>query len=475
MRSMLRFPNVVALGLACTPQRVEPSVAPAASASPFVESVSTAPPAVSVPTSASVVARRPPLVARPVAVGRRAITNQPVVRPEPWPNEWCLSHASIWSPELESKYVGPGNSAHLYTRSVDHIACDWSYIADGWSVGLAVGVKTLTPNPFERDKARYLPALDAIAYEEDRNEVFRYVYWHKDPPYALFTYAKPPSAENKQKVASLTRDLIERLTEERLSYPTAQLAVLGVDRTGDLARRVLAEWEYLAPIFAHVAPLAPGYPRLAKGTEFTGDPGKTAEPEEQFLLLGVCLPPDGQNLALLANYLTAYAFGNAEFIAEERIVDAKSLTIECPSQLQGVDPYTPGDYEQRDDGTIFQHVYSLGPKDDPVLLRGAAILRSKDKQIIDSVLYEIPRPLPLNDVRGRYQQVASRRLRSRCGGYAEDTWVQATCDVEWSDMHCRHKPESTGGSILFRITEDQRIELKTTEVSYPGDDCVTRE
>lgn len=83
MRSIGCLPNVIALVLACTPRGVEPSVAPAATAPPLlVERASTAaPPLVSLPALA--VARRPPLAMPTVAAKRKAITNQPVVRPYP--------------------------------------------------------------------------------------------------------------------------------------------------------------------------------------------------------------------------------------------------------------------------------------------------------------------------------------------------------------------------------------------------------
>lgn len=375
-----------------------------------------------------------------------------------------------WSPALEAKYVRKG-SGQLTTMNNNEASCEWYYTIGSIRVGVIAGTDETRQFPTLKREAKVQLGISLRSHEQSSARYYRLKAWSEDPPYAISVIVDGPTPESKATAVELVKDLAAHLTRERLARRTAQIVTLYREKRGERARKFLDAWPSVKAAFDHVAPLAPGFPRLARGTEFRGDPGKSPASDDTFVLLGVCPPPAGEQLHIIASFLVPYIeTGTAELF----IVDAEALTIDCPT-FTGHELSKPGDYNELPDGLVFSQGFSLSGAPDPIGLRGAAILRDKDFNVLDVALYEIPRPLELENVQGRYQSIARRTVLPDCAGYAETLEARYFCPVRWSDLLCRGALEASGGKVTFDITADEKIQVRHHELTQPGASCTAPE
>lgn len=424
---------------------------------------------------------------------RRPFTGQAFSPAPPWRNEWCVSHDTAWSKELQKKHIPPGSDFKLETRGFS-VNCGWSTTGGALRLGIAAGLKFPNYGTMDRSKARSQLGISKPVLIDAYDDKTGVQVWSDTPPYHLFIWASElPEPERKRRAIALAKDMVEHLTVERLSKPMAEIVVVDRAKDGKAARRDLEEWPWLRAAFEHVAPLAPGFPRLAKGSEFRGDPGKSPEPDEEFLLLGVCQSGAGQLLANLGMHLWLNSKGDTDQEAnpnrrkvEHLVVESDDLTVECPRVMEENQSLSPGAGWKLPGGRLLSLGVTESPDEDSIGLHGAAILW-RDGQVLDLSLFEMERPAELKDVQGRYQAYANRRRAGKCDmthGYStepgnvsmpHETWLRYACPVEWTDLHCRTSPEHQAETIEFRVAEDDRIEFERKEEQFPGRGCVAPE
>lgn len=402
--------------------------------------------------------------------------------PPPWPPVWCVNGEGFWDAQLQAKHfpdrpvMSPPNPRY----------CGWE-VRGAWgakqlSAGVQCGTGAATLLTSLRSKAALLSGYESPVYLNRYPDGVSASSWTTDPPCYISVGAnKIPPAQAEARVLALMQDLLVRVTSAAVSRPMAQLVVAASDKTGELARRALAAYPARKVALDAVAPLAAGFPRVARSDDFPGLPKG-----EQFLLLGVCPSGQGDELAQLAPLIVPNTTPNKLEPPEEfavpfpYVVDATGLSANCASGLEG-----PALSRRQSSGGEWAlsngRTLSIGywGKKDPApggpLARVALVLYDANGKTLDVMSFAESAPPELKNVKGPFAPQANRKLgecEMRPGSPDEGKFFLWSCDVFWSDTTCPGKPDRVLKTINFEVTDDNHIQrARVSEQLVHGPGC----
>lgn len=398
---------------------------------------------------------------------------------------WCVNGEGFWDAQLQSKHfpdrplMSPRNPR----------SCGWE-VRGAWgakqlSAGVQCGASTATLLTSLRNKATLLSSYSSPVYLHRYPDGVSASSWTADPPCYISVGAnKIPPAQGEGRVLALMQDLLLRITPSALAKPMAQLVIAASDKTGELARRALAAYPERKVALDAVAPLAAGFPRVARSDDFPG-----LLTGEHFLLLGVCPSGQGDELAQLAQLIVPNTTPNKLEPPEEfavpfpYVVSAAGLRFNCASGLEGQAlsrrQSSGGEWALSNGRTL-----SIGywGKKDPApggaLARVALVLYDANGKTLDTMSFAESAPTELKNVKGPFAARANRKVgecEMRPGSPDEGKFFLWSCDVFWSDTTCQDKPDRILKTINFEVTDDNHIQrARVSEQLAHGPGCVPK-
>lgn len=398
----------------------------------------------------------------------------------PFGHVWCLRENSFWSEELRRSHfpadataeAGPANDSCSAAATVT------------WPSGMGVivvacgehvtGEQGRDLNAAVRDDPEVGARLTVEHYPDKKlGTVTMVVAWDRDTPCrALVKRYGPDAADNERRARMLTRDVLAKLTPQSIARPRAELVYTAEDTTGDAARAVLAGWAERKPAVDFVAPLAPGYPRIARSDEFPG-----LAKGKQFLLLGICRSEQGRRLqSLLMAVLPPRADDPKPLISTVHLhnVDGLGLPVACPAALtdEPATEFSGSTWKDLPDGRVHGVIAAIDRSvaGGEVFARVASLLFSKDLRVLDIATVEVKRPLddyepgkPGSHPTLRYDNCGAA-LHSAASAYGMG------CDLYRGDKPCLGQPHRWTHSETFLVRGDE-LKVESSEGTREGSMC----
>lgn len=275
-------------------------------------------------------------------------------------------------------------------------------------------------------------------------------------------------AANRTIAIALAKDVIAALTPEALKVPRVDLIYTAEDTTGDAARAALERFKDRVSTVQTYAPLAPGYPRVARSEEFAGLPAG-----KQFLLFAICpggwartlegafgaaLPPpyDRAEAYIDFKHYTTDGLGLPRACPETGYPDALSIQF-APWKVEGDRLLTAAIVNSYDVTTPGE-----------LRFRAAAFLYAKDGALLDTITVQEPYSAPQR-TRGRYAAEVTKSY-GKCKSLVQSGSVPKFtfgCEVEWEDQECSVKPFE-GKSYYIKVSDDHRLSLEVIPGTQSG-------
>ncbi len=422
---------------------------------------------------------RKPHPPRPKAVSGLAFTTPP-----PWPETWCIDHAAVWGPELESRHALAENSSSYGP------GCSWSWESAEGERSLGVGITAGSVGgkfaAVQRPKAGLDPSLgtEVIVHTNGNQVVLR--LWNDAPPFQLSASSKGfNEAEGKRRTHALARDVLASIDRDEFRRPKAELVFI-YPNFPDHAQAVLQRWAQLAPIFDATVPLPAGFPKLVSVDDFEWDPGKRPDedwrweqdgsaPPSQLLLMAICPAGAGQRVVEMANGAFA-PFGKYVAPVAAYVADAEGLTIECPKAAltEPGNPMASFAWPQPD-GTTLRAVTATDADASPgtAAFYGAFFLTDADGTPLDYQPFELRKPKEPNGMThagGHGGRIGKCKADLDPEGSNEPK-ARLVCEIFRNDQRCRIQ-EHVGAELHF-FAQEGEVRVEELPVEYPGRDCTT--
>ena len=198
----------------------------------------------------------------------------------PFGDLWCLGDADRWLNELAPHFPPEAKTTSNQDEPHDCHVDGYAGVQSGafvtWSISCGDAQfgdkKWHDGDDFEEATPNSAVPEASLVWVDTQISV--YVHAHDlDTPCHVVTRAGFWSdGQLEPRAIALAKDILERLTPERISEPRAELVTAAIDDDGTLARAELANWDVKRQALKGFADLSPGYPKVVTHADYPALP-----------------------------------------------------------------------------------------------------------------------------------------------------------------------------------------------------------